>query len=174
MAVILTLVLASLALFSAANAGQCANALPCSLQCRSLCTIDARFSSRTTDSNRPHRLSLQATAARSSDPAVESMPELIARVTAVAEQKFTKATHRLRPDQYPIATLPDGSWETVAAGHWMSGFFSGVCWQLYELAGKKKIWADHAKRWQEGLANKQRDFAAQHDFGEWDLGCVEV
>jgi hypothetical protein len=61
----------------------------------------------------------------------------------------------LSPDQYPVATKSDGSWETVAAGHWMSGLFPGVMWQLYELTGGKKIWAEKAQQWQAGLANKQ-------------------
>jgi hypothetical protein len=61
----------------------------------------------------------------------------------------------LSTDRYPIATQADGTWEAVAAGHWMSGLFPGVMWQLYELTGGKQIWADKAKQWQDGLANKQ-------------------
>jgi hypothetical protein len=37
----------------------------------------------------------------------------------------------------------------------MSGLFPGVMWQLYELTGGKKIWAEKAQQWQAGLANKQ-------------------
>jgi hypothetical protein len=37
----------------------------------------------------------------------------------------------------------------------MSGMFPGVMWQLYELTGGKDIWAEKAKQWQAGLANKQ-------------------
>lgn len=61
----------------------------------------------------------------------------------------------LSPQQYPIATSNNGSWETAIAGHWMSGMFPGVLWQLHDLTGGKKPWAEKAKLWQAGLANKQ-------------------
>jgi hypothetical protein len=49
----------------------------------------------------------------------------------------------------------------------MSGFFPGVLWQLYELGGRSEpAWAERARTWQAGLAGRQRDFGAQHDFGE--------
>lgn len=93
------------------------------------------------------------------------MQDVIARVTAVAETKYLATAGKLQPGQYPIATESDGSWQTVSAGHWMSGFISGVCWQLYELT-KNQLWAEQALKWQEGLANLQREFASQHDFGK--------
>ncbi|WIA29685.1 hypothetical protein OEZ86_012168 [Tetradesmus obliquus] len=93
------------------------------------------------------------------------MSSLIKRVTDVAENKALAATQVLSTDRYPIATQSDGTWETVAAGHWMSGLFPGVMWQLYELTRGKQIWAEKAQQWQAGLANKQREFASQHDFG---------
>jgi hypothetical protein len=66
-----------------------------------------------------------------------------------------------------MATLPNGGWETVKGGHWMSGLFAGVCWQLYELRNRTEPgWAAAARALQAGVAGKQREFDAQHDFGE--------
>jgi len=52
----------------------------------------------------------------------------------------------------------------AAAGDWTSGFFPGVLWQLYELTGKPQ-WADLAQQWQAALAEHQRDWWSQHDYG---------
>lgn len=49
----------------------------------------------------------------------------------------------------------------------MSGFFPGVMWQLHALTGKP-FWAEKAQQWQQNLANNQREFMTQHDFG----GCL--
>jgi hypothetical protein len=88
----------------------------------------------------------------------EPMRSVITRMTAAAEAKADAAVKALTHDVYPTASLPNGTWETVRAGHWMSGFFSGVLWQLYELSGRTKPqWAEHARAWQAGLADKQRE-----------------
>jgi hypothetical protein len=55
-------------------------------------------------------------------------------------------------------------------GHWMCGFFPGVLWQLHTLTGKP-LWAQKAQLWQQRIANNQRDFATQHDFGAWCQCC---
>jgi hypothetical protein len=100
------------------------------------------------------------------------MADLIQRVTAVAEQKARATVEALRPHQYPVATNhTSGAWEIVKAGHWMAGLFPGVMWQLHDLTGQgrrgKGYWADKARLWQAGLADRQREFGSQHDFGGW-------
>lgn len=92
------------------------------------------------------------------------MAALIDRAVASAEVKAAAAARGLTTQQFPAATTPGGAWELRAAGHWMSGFFSGVMWQLHALTGKQ-AWADKAALWQAPLAERQRDWAAQHDFG---------
>lgn len=146
---------------SAAGVDQCMQATPCSFTCKLACNATQPTHGQA-QSVRIGRL-LQNTSA-GTDP--EAMNDLITRVTAVAGNKFFTTTQQLQAGQYPVATKSDGSWETVSAGHWMSGFISGVCWQLYELTGGLPMWANMAQRWQKGLANKQREFASQHDFGE--------
>lgn len=59
-----------------------------------------------------------------------SMRDLITRVTAAAEAKARATAAALSTEQYPTATEPDGRWETVKAGHWMSGLWPGVLWQV--------------------------------------------
>jgi hypothetical protein len=51
----------------------------------------------------------------------------------------------------------------------MCGFFPGVLWQLHALTGKQ-LWADKAQLWQQKIANNQREFITQHDFGELSGG----
>lgn len=93
------------------------------------------------------------------------MEAVIARVIAVAANKLAASTQKLAPNQYPTATLPhNGQWMFNNAGHWTSGFFVGCLWQLHALTGKPE-WAAAAQRWQEGLADKQRTWQSQHDFG---------
>jgi hypothetical protein len=48
----------------------------------------------------------------------------------------------------------------------MAGFWPGVLWQLHALTGKP-IWAEKAQLWQKNLANKQREFTTQHDWGKY-------
>lgn len=95
------------------------------------------------------------------------MRDAIARVVAVAEQQALGTLAELgdTPVHFPRSTLPSGEWETVPPGDWTSGFWPGVLWQLHALTGKQ-AWADAAQRWQAPLANRQQEWAAQHDFGE--------
>jgi hypothetical protein len=98
-----------------------------------------------------------------------SMDAVIQRVSAVAENKLAASTQKLAPNQYPTATLPhNGQWMFNNAGHWTSGFFVGCLWQLHALTGKPE-WGAAAQRWQQGLADKQRTWQSQHDFGEQRL-----
>eukprot|EP00775_Hariotina_reticulata_P002251 gene2251-2563_t len=82
------------------------------------------------------------------------MQELIRRVTQVSELQTMAAVQQLElGKQYPDAT-----------GRWTCGFFPGIMWQLHSLTGKKQ-WADLAQAWQAPLANKQRAWISQLDYG---------
>jgi len=77
---------------------------------------------------------------------------------------LTLHQYRLTQPQYPSAITDDGTWNTTGPDAWTSGFFPGVLWQLYNLTGKPE-WREHAEDWNEKLANRQRDWSLQHDFG---------
>jgi hypothetical protein len=70
--------------------------------------------------------------------------------------------------QFPYAADDTDGWTTTAANTWTSGFFPGVLWQLYNLTGKPE-WREHAHKWTQKLADLQRDWSLQHDFGGWRL-----
>lgn len=47
------------------------------------------------------------------------MDTIIARVTAIAEQKAAATILTINADSYPVATNPStGNWVTVQPGHW--------------------------------------------------------
>jgi hypothetical protein len=165
---LLLLLVAPLPPAHAAPQPMCLAAAPCRLKCAAACDELASRSGRgrvMIPGLGATPLNLQGAAA---DPAFapEGMPGLIRRAAAAAEAKAEATVAALRTDQYPMATLPSGQWETVRPGHWMSGLFVGVMWQLYELTNRTKPeWKDRALLWQAALADRQRDFGAQHDFG---------
>jgi hypothetical protein len=160
----------------------CLAAAPCRLKCSAACDELARPSGRRVavpglGATPLHLFGSSPPPPDASAGGPEPMAALIARAAAAAEAKAEATAAALRPDQYPMATLPggDGGWETVRPGHWMSGLFPGVMWQLYELGGRTKpVWVARAAKWQAALADRQRDFGAQHDFGGPRGAGVEV
>ncbi|GBF95055.1 glucuronyl hydrolase [Raphidocelis subcapitata] len=93
-------------------------------------------------------------------------PEIIARVLAVAEAQARATVKNTTTDQFPYTgkrNVSDG-WTHTSAHAWTSGFFPGVLWQLHNLTGRAE-WREQAERWTRPLANLQRDWALQHDFG---------
>ena len=92
------------------------------------------------------------------------MAAVVARILAVAEKQAAATVATLSPDQFPYASDDGDGWTTTAANTWTSGFFPGVLWNLYNLTGKAE-WRKHAQRWTDRLADQQRDWALQHDFG---------
>ena len=66
--------------------------------------------------------------------------------------------------QFPYSYDEDSGWTTTGPNAWTSGFYPGVLWQLYNLTGKPE-WRAAAERWTAKIADQQRDWALQHDFG---------
>lgn len=66
--------------------------------------------------------------------------------------------------QFPSAANATGGWSTTGPGAWTSGFFPGVLWQLFNLTGQQQ-WQEAAEKWTQPLANRQRHWGYQHDFG---------
>eukprot|EP00878_Enallax_costatus_P025843 GHUV01027680.1.p1 GENE.GHUV01027680.1~~GHUV01027680.1.p1 ORF type:complete len:183 (+),score=14.05 GHUV01027680.1:1778-2326(+) len=155
---------------------QCISAAPCKLSCAPTCPSDryvfGLYGVRSARAPAAVPLSDLSQAAVLKGSSVMRMDNIIARVTAIAEQQAAAAIQTVNSDRYPVATDPHtGSWVTVQPGHWTSGFFPGVLWQLHSLTGKTQ-WAEAAQKWQAPLAGKQRYWAAQHDFGRCQAaGC---
>lgn len=152
----------------AAAGAACAAAAPCALACKSTCPGPER-SFMDASSGLSGRSS--ATAAQGSALPGLSMSALISRVTAVAEAQAAATLSKVNSSVYPVATAIDnGEWVTVPAGHWTSGFWPGVLWQLHSLTGKP-IWAQAARTSQQGLSNKQRMWMSQHGAppGQWSM-----
>lgn len=61
------------------------------------------------------------------------------------------------------STFKDGEVQYVPADDWVSGFFAGSLWYMYELTGQEK-WAEHARRHTEILHNIQY-LKWHHDVG---------
>ena len=81
-------------------------------------------------------------------------PEL-ARLFAFATlQMSNNVTQIADTNAYPRSTLPSGLWLTMPASDWITGFFPGAMWYLYEQSGDLnfRTWAE---KWTAGLASQQ-------------------
>lgn len=60
-------------------------------------------------------------------------------LTEVAARQYAKTLETL-PDtnRIPRNAHPDGTWNLVKKGSWVSGFYPGVLWHLYALTGDEK------------------------------------
>ena len=67
------------------------------------------------------------------------------------------------PEQLARTTKPDGSWKTVKADDWTSGFFPGLLWYASEFTGDQEFrkWAESRTASLEGQKNNAND----HDIG---------
>jgi hypothetical protein len=68
------------------------------------------------------------------------------------------------PSQFPYSGNATGGWTYTNARSWTSGFYPGFLWGLYNLTGRPE-WRARAEKWTMGVANLQRDWSLQHDFG---------
>ncbi len=57
-------------------------------------------------------------------------------------------------NRYPRATAPDGTWRCRAANNWISGFFPGCLWRMYEETGDPR-YRDWAVGWMGGVSSNQ-------------------
>jgi hypothetical protein len=71
---------------------------------------------------------------------------------------------RLTRTQFPYSGNATGGWTFTNARSWTSGFYPGFLWGLYNLTGRPE-WRVRAEKWTMGVANLQRDWSLQHDFG---------
>lgn len=76
---------------------------------------------------------------------------------ARAVQSLTDTT------QMPITANADGTWRQVPTRHWVSGFFPGILWLLYDYT-RDPHWAQQARRWNAALKSEQFNIGT-HDLG---------
>ncbi|WP_254507576.1 hypothetical protein [Anatilimnocola floriformis] len=55
------------------------------------------------------------------------------------------------------------TWTTTNAANWVSGFYPGMLWEMYEATGDA-VWATRAKAWQAGIEGQKND-TGNHDLG---------
>ena len=65
--------------------------------------------------------------------------------------------------KFPRSTNPDGTLHTRDASNWVSGFFPGCLWLMYEYSEDEK-WEIAAKKWTEALSEQQFN-TGTHDIG---------
>jgi hypothetical protein len=64
---------------------------------------------------------------------------------------------------YPRSINPNGTWRTVSASDWTSGFWPGTLWLLHAWTGEE-FWKTAATSRQQGLASQQFN-TSTHDLG---------
>lgn len=67
--------------------------------------------------------------------------------------------------QFPRSTNPDGTLHTRTANNWVSGFFPGSLWYMYEYSKDEKF-KDAAIKWTEAVSEQQ------HNRGTHDVGFI--
>lgn len=66
-------------------------------------------------------------------------------------------------DTFPRSVRPNGSWRTVSASDWTSGFWPGTLWLLYESTGGE-FWKSAAAQRQQAQSSQQFN-TSTHDLG---------
>lgn len=101
---------------------------------------------------------------QAAEPAIDLEP-----VMRVAARKFATfdAAHE-KKDAFPN-DAKGARWSTVPAANWVSGFYPGALWYLYEYALASKWpeaeeWRQRAEAWTAGLENQQFN-TSHHDTG---------
>jgi unsaturated chondroitin disaccharide hydrolase len=79
----------------------------------------------------------------------------IDKTIAWAQSQFTASLNSINNNVnvYLERTRDDGTWQTRGASHWVSGYMSGVMWQLYYNTGNT-AWKDKATAWALPLAGQ--------------------
>ncbi len=94
----------------------------------------------------------------------DSFQQLLSENISVVENNYRNVLQQ----PMEVATLPytvddDGALKTDPTDGWVSGFFPGTLWYLYELTGKEE-WKNEATKWTEKLDSIQY-LKRHHDIG---------
>lgn len=96
----------------------------------------------------------------------EENMDLVAKSFDVANQHLSNAIEQYQDiAKFPRSTDPDGSLHTRAANNWVSGFFPGSLWYMYEYTNDEKF-KEAAIKWTEALD------AQQYNTGTHDVGFI--
>lgn len=88
----------------------------------------------------------------------------ISEIFKFAELQYTNATTRFTDTSLAIrSSNPDGTWTTIPKKDWMSGFFPGILWYIYENT-QDKFLLEQAKKWTISIKNQQY-LTSHHDIG---------
>jgi len=90
--------------------------------------------------------------------------DIVARSFGVAEKQLSNAIEQYTDlTKFPRSTNPDGTLHTRAANNWVSGFFPGSLWYMYEYSNDPKF-KEAATKWTEALSEQQYN-TGTHDVG---------
>ena len=75
-------------------------------------------------------------------------------VLAYTERRLLATDSALNPPAYPVRTKSNGSWITVGAADWTSGFYAAALWRTYERT-HDSAWLKRAQTWQAKLKSRR-------------------
>lgn len=100
------------------------------------------------------------------DEEVDLEVDFVSKSFQVASEHLANAVGQYQDlTKFPRSTNPDGSLHTRAASNWVSGFFPGSLWYIYEYSEDEKF-KDAAIKWTEALEEQQ------HNTGTHDVGFI--
>lgn len=73
-------------------------------------------------------------------------PEKAKEALNFVKEQYTLMMQQLPYGKFPISTRNDGTVNFANSGTWMSGFYAGSCWYLYEYSGDKKFEIEATQR----------------------------
>ena len=85
-----------------------------------------------------------------------------AAATKLAAHDLANENKSLYPNQASNVS-PVSSWETIGSFNWVSGFYPGALWQMYDYSGDAQ-WRDRAAAWTAGIEG-QKSNTGTHDLG---------
>ena len=90
--------------------------------------------------------------------------DFVAKSFDVASQHLVNAVSQYQDlTKFPRSTNPDGSLHTRSASNWVSGFFPGSLWYMYEYSNDEKF-KQAAMKWTEAV-NENQFNTGTHDVG---------
>ncbi|MCK5102466.1 MAG: glucuronyl hydrolase, partial [Cyclobacteriaceae bacterium] len=90
--------------------------------------------------------------------------DFVANSFVTIEKQLSAAIEQYQDlTKFPRSTNPDGTLHTRAANNWVSGFFPGSLWYMYEFSKDNK-WKVAAEKWTEAVSEQQFN-TGTHDVG---------
>lgn len=90
--------------------------------------------------------------------------DFVTKSFKVAEVQLANAVKEYQDiTQFPRSTNPDGTLHTRAANNWVSGFFPGCLWYMYDYDHDEK-WKIAAEKWTDAVKEQQFNIGT-HDVG---------